>query len=359
MALLAVGSLVAVAAGMPFPLLCIYFGKLVDDLNSSACIDEPPANLEEMVRRKVIIVALFAVANFATIYVYMGCWTLFGERVVRRLRTRYLRALLRQEAAYFDTMPAGEVAARLDGDLHTIQQGVSEKVGIYVASVSNFITAYVVAFVVDSRLAVILFALVPAYYAMVHIGKYFSQKYSKTVDAAVAEASSIAAESLSNIQVVQAFRLESRLETIFADHLLKAQPAAVRRFIAAAIQLGFLFFVAHTANSVSVWLGSGQIADSVVNDTGFTFGRVYTCLLVLINGKQPAPSPDSNKTNRSSQPPSCSPKSPPSSTSSPQPPPPPPSSSKPSTAPPTSTARPTTTARSRRRPSAAPSTSPR
>ncbi|KAB2573386.1 Lipid A export ATP-binding/permease protein MsbA [Lasiodiplodia theobromae] len=282
-ALLVVGSLVAVAAGMPFPLLCIYFGKLVDDLNSSACIDEPPANLEEMVRRKVIIVALFAVANFATIYVYMGCWTLFGERVVRRLRTRYLRALLRQEAAYFDTMPAGEVAARLDGDLHTIQQGVSEKVGIYVASVSNFITAYIVAFVVDSRLAVILFALVPAYYAMVHIGKYFSQKYSKTVDAAVAEASSIAAESLSNIQVVQAFRLESRLETIFADHLLKAQPAAVRRFIAAAIQLGFLFFVAHTANSVSVWLGSGQIADSVVNDTGFTFGRVYTCLLVLIN----------------------------------------------------------------------------
>lgn len=344
---------------MPFPLLCIYFGKLVDDLNSSACVDEPPADLEEMVRRKVIIVALFAVANFATIYVYMGCWTLFGERVVRRLRTRYLRALLRQEAAYFDTMPAGEVAARLDGDLHTIQQGVSEKVGIYVASVSNFITAYVVAFVVDSRLAVILFALVPAYYAMVHIGKYFSQKYSRTVDAAVAEASSIAAESLSNIQVVQAFRLESRLETIFADHLLKAQPAAVRRFIAAAIQLGFLFFVAHTANSVSVWLGSEQIADSVVNDTGFTFGRVYTCLLVLINGKHTLIHHHINtELTNLSQPPSCSPKSPPSSTSSPPPPPPRPNSSRPSTAPPTSTARPTTTAKSPPLPSAAPSTSP-
>lgn len=271
---------------MPFPLLCIYFGKLVDDLNSSACIDEPPASLEDMVRRKVIIVALFAVANFATIYVYMGCWTLFGERIVRRLRTRYLTALLRQEAAYFDTLPAGEVAARLDSDLHTIQQGVSEKVGIYIASVSNFLTAYAVAFVMDSKLALILFVLVPAYYAMVHVGKYFSEKYSKQVNEAVGEASSLAAESLSNIQVVQAFRLESRLEAIFAGHLLKVQPAAIRKFVAAAIQLGFLFFVAHAANSTAVWMGSKQIAESIVADTGFTFGRVYTCLLVMINGER-------------------------------------------------------------------------
>ncbi|GME51750.1 putative abc multidrug transporter protein [Neofusicoccum parvum] len=281
--LLVTGLIVAVAAGMPFPLLCIYFGKLVDDLNSSACIDEPPASLEDMVRRKVIIVALFAVANFVTIYVYMGCWTLFGERIVRRLRTRYLTALLRQEAAYFDTLPAGEVAARLDSDLHTIQQGVSEKVGIYIASVSNFLTAYAVAFVMDSKLALILFVLVPAYYAMVHVGKYFSEKYSKQVNEAVGEASSLAAESLSNIQVVQAFRLESRLEAIFAGHLLKVQPAAIRKFVAAAIQLGFLFFVAHAANSTAVWMGSKQIAESIVADTGFTFGRVYTCLLVMIN----------------------------------------------------------------------------
>ncbi|GME41255.1 Multidrug resistance protein [Neofusicoccum parvum] len=282
--LLVAGVVGAMCAGLPFPFLGILFGKLVDDLNSSSCDDAPdPARLEHAVRQKVVLVAIVAALNFVLIYTYMGCWTLFGERLIRRLRTRYLSALLRQEAAFFDGMPAGEVASRLDTDLQTIQAGVSEKVGIYLASLSYFLAAYGVAFVMDSRLAIILFTLVPTYWAMTKAGNYFTSKYSKQVNEAVAEASSIASECLSNITIVHAFRLESRLEGIFAGHLLKVQPAAIGNFITAAVQLGALYFVAYTANAVAIWQGSQQIADAIVNQSDFTVGRVYTCILVLID----------------------------------------------------------------------------
>ncbi|EKG13082.1 Putative ABC transporter protein [Macrophomina phaseolina MS6] len=271
-------------SGLPFPFLGILFGKLVDDLNSASCDDAPdPAQLENAVRQKVILVAIIAACNFLLIYVYMGCWTLFGERLIRRLRTRYLAALLRQEAAFFDTMPAGEVASRLSTDLQTIQAGVSEKVGIYIASLSYFLAAYAVAFIMDARLAMILFTLVPVYWAMTKAGNYFTTKYSKLVNEAVAEASSIASECLSNIQIVHAFRLESRLEGIFAGHLLKAQPAAIGQFITAAMQLGALYFVAYTANAVAIWQGSQQIADAIAGNGSFTVGRVYTCILILVD----------------------------------------------------------------------------
>ncbi|KAB2579388.1 Multidrug resistance protein-like protein 65 [Lasiodiplodia theobromae] len=282
--LLVAGVVGAMCAGLPFPFLGILFGKLVDDLNSSSCDDAPnPARLEHAVRQKVVLVAIVAGFNFALIYTYMGCWTLFGERLVRRLRTRYLSALLRQEAAFFDGMPAGEVASRLDTDLQTIQAGVSEKVGIYIASLSYFLAAYGVAFIMDARLAIILFSLVPTYWAMTKLGGYFTAKYSKQVQEAVAEASSIASECLSNIQIVHAFRLESRLEGIFAGHLLKVQPAAIGQFITAALQLGGLYLIAYTANAVAIWQGSQQIADAIVDQTDFTVGRVYTCILVLVD----------------------------------------------------------------------------
>lgn len=273
-------------SGLPFPFLGILFGKLVDDLNSSSCDDAPdPARLEHAVRQKVIMVAVIAACNFILIYTYMGCWTLFGERLIRRLRTRYLSALLRQEAAFFDTMPAGEVASRLSTDLQTIQAGVSEKVGIYIASLSYFLAAYGVALIMDTRLALILFTLVPVYWAMTKAGNHFTTKYSKQVNDAVAEASSIASECLSNIQIVHAFRLESRLEGIFAGHLLKAQPAAIGLFITAAMQLGALYFVAYTANAVAIWQGSQQIADAIAGHGNFTVGRVYTCILILVDGQ--------------------------------------------------------------------------
>lgn len=51
-----------------------------------------------------------------------------GEVNSKRIRERYLRAVLRQEIAYFDKLGAGEVTTRIETDTHLIQQGISEKV---------------------------------------------------------------------------------------------------------------------------------------------------------------------------------------------------------------------------------------
>ena len=103
------------------------------------------------------------IANFVDIYVHTGCWTLFGKRLVHRLRKRYFRSLLRQEIAFFDNLPAGEVSTRLT-DIETIRTGTSEKVGICVSSFSYSFGAYAVAFVKNARLAGMLVSLVPAYF---------------------------------------------------------------------------------------------------------------------------------------------------------------------------------------------------
>jgi ATP-binding cassette subfamily B (MDR/TAP) protein 1 len=53
---------------------------------------------------------------FVSTYMYMYTWVYTSEANGRRIRERYLQAVLRQEIAYFDDVGAGEVATRIQTD---------------------------------------------------------------------------------------------------------------------------------------------------------------------------------------------------------------------------------------------------
>lgn len=56
------------------------------------------------------------VGMFCATFVYMYTWVYTGEINAKRLRERYLQAVLRQDIAYFDNVGAGEVATRIQTD---------------------------------------------------------------------------------------------------------------------------------------------------------------------------------------------------------------------------------------------------
>lgn len=288
-ALLLVGILTSVGAGVPFPLLGILFGQLVDDLNSTSCStgSADDGSLQAAVNSKLLLVIYVAIANFCLIWLHCGCWSLFGERVVRRLRYRYLSALLRQDLAYFETLPAGEIATRLDADLATVQAGTSEKVGIVIQSVSYFVASYIVAFLKDAKLAGILVSLVPCFLLMTLGGNYFTKKYAGRVSDGTTKATAIASESLAHMRLIKVFGAAGRIESIYIGHLRSIQGAAVGKFLTASVQLGLLYFIAYCASAVAMWEGGQQIAESVETrgGNGITVGNVYTVIFVLVDGK--------------------------------------------------------------------------
>jgi ATP-binding cassette subfamily B (MDR/TAP) protein 1 len=209
-----------------------------------------------------------------------------GERLVQRLRDHYFRSLLRQEASFFDNLPAGEVSSRLNGDISIIQAGTSEKVGICISSASFFVTAYIVAFMKDSKMAAMLMSLVPAFLIMSLVGSKYINKYSGQMSDHIASASSIASEGLSNISVVHAFGANARLEGKFAADLMKAQKQGIKKAIATASQTGLLYFIAYAGNALAFWQGARTIADSVgLTGTATTVGVTYTIIFILVDGK--------------------------------------------------------------------------
>lgn len=285
---LLLGVVSAIAAGVPFPLIGILFGQLLDEYNAATC-DSPESSAsgsQGAINSKILIIVYLAIAQFVLIYCHLLCWSLNGARLSQRLREKYLQALMRQEPLYFDNFPPGEVASRLNGDIQAIRSGTAEKVGIVLSSLSFFVTAYIVAFIKDTMLAAILLSLIPAYFVMSFVGSHYIEKYSALMSDAAASAASIASEALSNIVVVQAFGASRKLETKFSHALQESERQGMKKATAVGIQSGVLYFIAYSANGLAFWQGSQKIADAVKDGTsGVTVGAVFTVIFILIEGK--------------------------------------------------------------------------
>lgn len=287
MVILLVGLITAVASGVPFPIMSIVFGQLVDGLNTATCEVSTgnAASQQSAIDSKILLIVYVGIAYFVLIYVYTLCLNLSGERLAQRLREKYFGAILRQDAAFFDRLPAGEVSSRITGDVSTIQQGTNEKVGIVINSVSFFVAAYVVAFIMVPKLAGMLVSLTPAYLLMALVGGYFVQKYFGQAMEGMSKASSIALEAFSNTTVVHAFSANVRLEGRFVEVLHPALAAGVKKSVAMAAQAGLLYFIAFSANGLAFWQGSRQVADSVEGIGGVSVGAIFTVILILVDGE--------------------------------------------------------------------------
>ncbi|KAF7595195.1 hypothetical protein BBP40_006939 [Aspergillus hancockii] len=281
-----IGFLASIASGVPFPIMSIVFGQLVDGLNSATCeVSASNADAYQAgINDKILLIVYVGIAYFALIYIYTLCWNLSGERLAQRLREKYFSAILRQDAAFFDSLPAGEVSTRITGEISVVQQGTNEKVGIVINSVSFFITAYIVAFIKDPKLAGMLVSLTPAYLLMALGGGYFVQKFFGRALEGMAKASSVALEAFSNTMVVHAFSANARLEEKFVEVLHPTFSAGVWKSVAAATQAGLLYFIAFSANGLAFWQGSRQIADAVESGDGaVTVGDTFTVILILVD----------------------------------------------------------------------------
>jgi ABC-type multidrug transport system fused ATPase/permease subunit len=56
------------------------------------------------------------VGMFICTFIYMYAWVYTAEVTSKRIRERYLRAILRQDIAFFDKVGPGEITTRIQSD---------------------------------------------------------------------------------------------------------------------------------------------------------------------------------------------------------------------------------------------------
>ncbi|KAK8578395.1 hypothetical protein V6N13_116241 [Hibiscus sabdariffa] len=114
----------AVGNGVCMRAMTIFFGQLIDSIGGSMTIATEVHEVTEVSLKFGYLAVASAVATFFQV----ASWMVTGERQAARIRSLYLKSILRQDIGFFDDeINGGEVIERMSGDTILIQDAIGEK----------------------------------------------------------------------------------------------------------------------------------------------------------------------------------------------------------------------------------------
>jgi len=201
------------------------------------------------------VVCVLAAATFARYYLV----TWLGERIIANLRSAVYNHVISLSPAFFETMRTGEVLSRLTADTTLIQTVVGSTASIALRNILMFLGGSVLLVISSPKLTGIVFAMLPVVILPIIIFGRKVRRLSRDSQDRIADISSYAEESLSAIQVVQAFCHEAIDRLKFGKVTDEAFGVAVRRTRARAWLTALVMLLIFGAIDLVVWIGAKDV----------------------------------------------------------------------------------------------------
>lgn len=263
--IMAIGIFFSGVAGAAIPTTTILFGKMVNYFADYQTGKIDKSYFMNQVNRNALFFMYLAIIVFVTTYIYMAAWVYTGERLTRQIRERYLRAILRQNIAYFDKLGAGEVTTRITSDTHLIQDGISEKVAMSFSYVAQFLSAFIISFTRSWKMTLVICVIIPLTSISSAILNKFTAKYMKRSLEYYSKSGTIAEEAISTIRTAVAFGIQSQLSKLYDSNLIFAKKESIKKSILNGAGLGIIFFYVYATYALAFWYGSTLILSGMLS----------------------------------------------------------------------------------------------
>ena len=220
-----------------------------------------------------------AIGEFCTVYCSTVGFIYTGEKITRKIRQRYLDAILRQNVAFFDKLGAGEITTRITADTNLIQDGISEKVALSLAGVATFLAAFVIGFVKYWKLALILSATLFSIVGVMGLGSRFIIKYNKKSLSAYGLGGTVVEEVISSIRNAVAFGTQEKLARQYDIHLKEAEKWGLRLKISLGCMIAGMMCIIYLNYGLGFWQGSRFLVQGSLG-----VGQILTTMLAIMIG---------------------------------------------------------------------------
>ncbi|XP_019439667.1 PREDICTED: ABC transporter B family member 9-like [Lupinus angustifolius] len=294
--LMTIGVISAIGNGLSQPLMTLIFGKLI---NAFGTTDQ--SNIVKEVSKVLLFFVYLAVWAGIASFLQVSCWMVTGERQAARIRSLYLKTILKQDIAFFDTETnTGEVIGRMSGDTILIQDAMGEKVGKFLQLLSSFIGGFMIAFTKGWQLTIVLLACIPCLVIVGGIMSMMMAKMSSRGQTAYAEAGNVVEQTLGAIRTVASFTGEKKAIDKYHNKLKVAYATTVQQGLASGLGMGLLLLIVFSTYSLAMWYGSKLIIEKgynggdvfniivSVNSGGMALGQTTPCLNAFAAGQAAA-----------------------------------------------------------------------
>jgi len=191
----------------------------------------------------LILVAIVVVMAVATAFrFYFVTW--LGERVVADIRKAVYERLITLSPEFFEDNRPGEIVSRLTADTTLVQSIVGSSVSVWARNFLIAIAGTVLLFIQSPKLMMYIAVVIPLLLAIIIIVGRKVKNLSRTSQDKVADVGARANESLSALNIVQAFTQEKTEANRFGGHVDDAFLAAKRRIqVRAALTFTMIFMI--------------------------------------------------------------------------------------------------------------------
>lgn len=203
-----------------------------------------------------------------------------GERQAARIRSLYLKSILRQDIAFFDQETStGEVISRMSGDTILIQNAIGEKVGTFIQLLFMFLAGFAVAFVQGWKLTLVMVATIPLLALSGGLMAMMVSKMSGAGQEAYAEAGTTVEQVVSSVRTVLSYTGEIKSVIEYDHAIAKAAKLGINSALASGFGIGFALFVMFASYALAMWYGSILVANHELSG-----GNVLSVIFAVLTG---------------------------------------------------------------------------
>ncbi len=243
--------LVSAGLGLVFPAI---MGDLVDTVVPGASSDG--GNLDRYGVILIVVLIIQAFFNYLRAYQL----ALVGEGVVADIRTSVFDRIVRLPVPFFDKNLTGEITSRLTSDAAAVQYTVSTTLAQVLSQGITLVGGVILLVLLSPILSLTVLVFLPI---VIVIGAMFGRrlrKISTTFQDDIAEANSLAHESISAVRVVKWFSGEGPITRQYDRDIAASYRTAIRRARLSAVFVPAITFIGFSTVALVLWVGGRLVA---------------------------------------------------------------------------------------------------
>lgn len=208
-----------------------------------------------------VVLALSFVFNIAQTWILQKT----GQNIILQMRKDLYRHIQSLGSRYFDITPVGKLVTRVTNDVEALNEMYS---GILVQLFRNIVKIVGLAgvmLVLDVRLAVISFVLMPLVIGLTVLCQKIARNIYRLYRTRLTDINTFLSEHLSGMKIIQIFGRQERKFEEFHDKNTKLYKAFYREMLMYAVFRPLIYILSILSLMIVLWFGSRNVFDEIIS----------------------------------------------------------------------------------------------
>ncbi|ARF15967.1 ABC transporter ATP-binding protein [Sporosarcina ureae] len=197
--------------------------------------------------------------------------------IIQQIRIDAFSKVQKLGLRYFDQTPAGGIVSRVTNDTESIKEMFVSVAVTFMQAIFGIVGVYIALFTLDGKLALYTLILLPLFVILVSVYRYYSADFYQDIRERLSQLNAKISESLSGMDMIQAFRQEKRLSEEFIEVNEGHYRVGLRNIRFDSLMLGPFIDLMYAGSIVAVLSYFGTASLTSVVDVGIIYA--FTTLL--------------------------------------------------------------------------------